>query len=226
MIKEDPMNVTFRRIGKFSSGWLARYEIWSLEEHPSRQMDVSMPISIKAVKEQLKTALPLQKGWNVSFPTAISPTLRSFVVLDQVHYLKHGSTSNWSSGAVEHLTFSLLSSLYISFDSHARVQAKFWTIYSPDGNTIFCIEHYERKNYITIYSANPQSQSFGSIMSRANGKRLCGVEEGRDMIWPKAAWHPLGPALAFKCKDIAILCIYFHGMITLLAIISSIRGLF
>ena len=220
------MNVTFRCIDKFSSGWFARYEIWSLEEQPSRQIDVSMPISIKAVKEQLKTALPLQEGWNVSFPTAISPTLRSFVVLNQVHYLKPGSASNWSSGAVEHLTFSLLPSLYISFDSYARVQARFWTIYSPEGNTIFCIERYERKNYITIYSANPQSQSFGSIMSRASGERLCGVEEDQDMIRPKVAWHPLGPALAFKCKHIAILCIYFHGKIIPLAIMTSIRGLF
>ena len=63
-------------------GWVAKYEVWSLDQGLHRLVDVTLPIKGDEVNLLLRQSLRGDaEGWKSSFPLTISDDLRSIIVL-------------------------------------------------------------------------------------------------------------------------------------------------
>ena len=90
-------------------GWVAKYEVWTLNQELCRLVDVTLPLTRKEVNLLLRQSFRGDgEGWKSSFPLAISDDLHSVIVLRTLYFfdLATGSTPAKMQSAFIELDFA------------------------------------------------------------------------------------------------------------------------
>lgn len=156
------------KIASTSSGWWARYELWSTRDLETPLVDISFPLKQGEVLLQLWQSMWLEAGsFKAQFPGAISPNTSHFAILRTVYFLETDPGN--SSVSLRHciLPFQPRDSLCRFWPSDLsksgglrstpgswpgevpkawnwspnRVLYRYWTAFSSDGRFIFFIDN-------------------------------------------------------------------------------------
>lgn len=75
-------------------GWVAKYEVWTLNQEICRLVDVTLPLKREEVNLLLRQSFRGDgEGWKSSFPLAISDDLRSVIVLRTLYFFDLATAS-------------------------------------------------------------------------------------------------------------------------------------
>ena len=145
----------------FSSGWCARYEIWSIKCTPKRLCDIQIPLDKDEVYIQLRQSASKRFNckWKLQFPIAIASDARSFVLLRTIY------TSQSTLG--EHQIKLISARLPVSYDQSVQYR---WSLeyaitsalgtfdfyfynlkFSDDGRYLFMIDQFGLLNNIAVF---------------------------------------------------------------------------
>ncbi|MCJ1398403.1 hypothetical protein MMC11_001601 [Xylographa trunciseda] len=76
------------------TGWIGRYEMWSIETEPRLLADLSFPLQRTEIWMRIRQAMRRNgmNKWQVQFPMTISRDLQTFVILRTVFHVQAAST--------------------------------------------------------------------------------------------------------------------------------------
>ncbi|KAK8036210.1 hypothetical protein PG993_008824 [Apiospora rasikravindrae] len=182
-------------------GWVAKYELWSIEAEPKVRFSAELPIDEQEILLTLRCWLSHPFPDQFWFPTAISDNVQSFSVLKTVFTLRTARREGEYQWLSQHVLGRLQPPAAIQLDMTRPCQYSYSVHLSPDGSRVAISEATNASP--TQFSYGPQIISIYGIPTRnlpspAFVLENClefgaGAEVLRNIIF-----HPTQTAIAIK----------------------------
>lgn len=204
----------------FSSGWCARYEIWSIKSTPSRLCDIQIPLNKDEVCLQLRQSASKRFNcqWKVQFPITIASDARSFVLLRTIY------TSQSTLG--QH-SINLLSARFpVSYDQSVQYR---WSleyastntlgifdfyfynlIFSDDGRYLLMIDQFGILNNLAVFELAATEALSVKLVSHLRTESFTRMEDLRSHKC-KFAFHPFASIIAISTHPNCFLWNFSNG---------------
>lgn len=206
-MEEDCSLGGWSEIKNFSSGWCARYEIWSIKSTPLRLCNIQIPLDKDEVCLQLRQSASKRFNctWKVQFPIAIASDARSFVLLRTI-YTSQSTPSKHS--------MNLLSARFpVSYDQGVQYRWSpeyamtntlgtfdfyfYSVIISNDGRYLFMIDQFGVLNNLAVFELAATRALSVTLVSHLRTESFTRMED----LWShkcKFAFHPFGSIIAIS----------------------------
>lgn len=203
-------------------GWVARYEIWSVDENPMRKFVTDLKLPESEVHLQMVQSIGLHKtksngfSFSLQFPTAISASLRHFAVLRTVYSLSQdnlGLQVNIESEAIpiehdSHMSSAWKPSAYPDLSDNyfffRRTPYFYWTKLSADGRFITIID----RKHVALYSVHGGGPLQVQLESSTRFERKRADEDPGTI---DVMFHPNAPLVAFTFSSSVYLWAFTNG---------------
>lgn len=215
----------------FCSGWIARYELWTISRPSRRVADLRIPLNEKEIQIQLRQSLwreheaaegPVRVTWRTQFPVSISPDVRRFAVLRSLYSLnlhieKDAETLGLSSVCLDLNISSALATIW-NQDRHnmsswlvrKRGPYGYCLTFSSDGRLVFFVD---KQHSLPMHLAVFELDEIGELRVSLIGQ-LTWTMENLDQSFTKisAAFHPEKTLVAFSVSGSIFLWTYKPGI--------------
>jgi hypothetical protein len=218
-VEDCPALISFEELRRFCADWIAKYEIWSVEDAQLCVANITISLNVDEVLLQMRQNLIIQHTWKVQFPVSIGSSAQLFSVLRRVYYLELSAknTKNTEIKVKSTLVpndFNKPLQRIWSNDTRTanatwgcevkncspRSSYLYWHFFSPNDRYLFFLDQHNKQRNAAVFEIIKQQGTFRlefvSGLDRISSLGFMSFHlETRQ---PKVVFHPSGYLLAFS----------------------------